>query len=73
MDSKCVIATSVDSQVLKVIAEHTTNSLIVAVTFNYDRVLQPAMTKMLEMIRQIVKTKQNYGKVLIKFGAPTST
>ncbi len=55
------------------ITEHETNTLIVPVMLNYDRVLQPAQTKMVEMIRHIVKTKQNYGKVLIKFGVPTTT
>lgn len=42
-------------------------------TFNYDRVEKPKQFNMVEMIQYILKTKQNFGRVFIKFGIPTTS
>ena len=65
--------TTVDSQVLKLILEATQHALVVPVSINFDRVLHPTAPKTLDTIKQILNSKQNYGKVLVKYGSPILT
>jgi glycerol-3-phosphate O-acyltransferase len=59
--------------VLKLILEATQHALVVPVYINFDRVLQPTAPKTLDTLKQIVNSKQNYGKVLVKYGSPILT
>jgi hypothetical protein len=70
VDKKVAIITTLESQALKLIVENTQRALIIPVAINYERVVQPSNPKTLETLKQIVNSKHNYGKVLLKYGTP---